>query len=128
MRGLVYRLFALEMMSKQVHYEYVGKDFMSIHKLMDKVYDLSVESRDSVLEDYFMGIEGEVPSAIEIIDEGSEFITVEVALGSILGLITDILDYINDLPKFSDKSTENLIGGIAQDFVKYKFFLSSVLG
>ena len=96
MKEILGQLLALELMSKEVHYSYRGADFFSVHKLMDEVFEGLSDFRDEVSETVFMGKGLPVPTAIEVIDDASEFIAVNVSMRSIVDLLDVILKKVSD--------------------------------
>ena len=96
MKELLGQVLALELMAKEVHYSYRGADFFGVHKLMDEVFSGLSDFRDEISETVFMGQGARVPTAIEVIDEASEFITVDVSMRSIVDLLDVILNKLSD--------------------------------
>lgn len=66
MKTIIAQLEFLRKYAKTIHYNYVGPDFLSIHKYMDKVEKPINEFIDEIKEKYFMYNKMRVPSFYEI--------------------------------------------------------------
>lgn len=67
MKDLIINLQTIYVIAKHIHYNYVGINFLSVHKYMDEVADpIQYEFIDAIKEKFFMANGEQVPSFPEI--------------------------------------------------------------
>lgn len=123
-------LMAIDWLADELHYNYIGSDFYSMHLLADRVRDFGAAS-DDVKEVYFRGFVGDVPpNGPRIASAASELFTaysVDGLLGGLYGAFDGLIHAVEEVKK--DSSLPSGIHAVLDDIsvkaLRYRFLVES---
>lgn len=122
MKDLIINLQTIYVIAKHIHYNYVGINFLSVHKYMDEVADpIQDEFIDAIKEKFFMANGEQVPSFPEIYNAVINYCESHNNLFTINELLEEIrvalyrIDQLSRDPSLHS-GTIDLLGKIASHF------------
>ena len=122
MKDLIINLQTIYVIAKHIHYNYVGINFLSVHKYMDEVADpIQDEFIDAIKEKFFMANGEQVPSFPEIYNSVINYCETHNNFFTINELLEEIrvalyrIDQLSRDPSLHS-GTIDLLGKIASHF------------
>ena len=122
MKDLIVNLQTIYVIAKNIHYNYMGNNFLSVHKYMDEIADpIQDDFIDAIKEKFFMANGDSIPSFPEIYQKVSDYCLLHndsFSLEDLVGEIKIALYRIDQLSKDSSlhAGTIDLLGKIASHF------------
>ena len=122
MKELLINLQIIYVIAKHIHYNYVGINFLSIHKYMDEVADpIQDDFIDAIKEKFFMANGESIPSFPEIYQAVINYCTLHDNLFTVEDLLSEMRVALYRIDQLSRDSslhagTIDLLGKIASHF------------
>lgn len=122
MKDLIINLQTIYVIAKNIHYNYMGNNFLSVHKYMDEIADpIQDDFIDAIKEKFFMANGESIPSFPEIYQKVINYCILRdnhFTVEDLVGEIRVALYRIDQLSKDSSlhAGTIDLLGKIASHF------------
>lgn len=113
MKKLISLLELVRAIAKDIHYDFVGENFYSVHQLMDKVQDELTDFQDEIKENYFMCNELPVPTFKSMYEECLSLMKEEYPesnLESLKTAIRETIAHIEAVTKGDGKDASEIWG------------------